>query len=62
MTCSTCRFADPTIQDADLLLTCHRYPPVIVAVNGGPDEAGQAWPNVDSTDWCGEHQVKDSEP
>jgi hypothetical protein len=44
-TCATCRFC--------VLAECRRNPPVAAL---GPECVNSYWPDVDPTDWCGEHE------
>lgn len=54
--CGTCRHTAIDIDDDGPVYTCRRYPPQIT---GDSTEAGQAWPTVELTDWCGEHSLAD---
>lgn len=61
--CDSCRYARPCREAdravAELTMECHRRPPVVVPVqeaSEGWTVAGQAWPQVDPEDWCGEYR------
>lgn len=61
MNCSTCRFADIEILDDETItLTCHRYPPQLVAEQDHYDIT-QMWPQMLSSDWCGEYVSKEEQ-
>ena len=50
--CDTCAFGVPCMLDeGEVVLKCHRFPPVIVVLDG---EVTQVLPQVDELDWCGE--------
>jgi hypothetical protein len=50
--CSTCQHSRPTLTDPpeEPILKCHRYPPVLLVLNG---ELLQSWP--DAVEPCGEY-------
>lgn len=55
--CSSCRWSEPEItEDTGIpVLTCHRYPPVVVTDPAGGDLT-RLFPQVDGDrDWCAEH-------
>lgn len=54
--CSTCRFADPTVEDEAPAVLCRRYPPTVLNGNDG-EHAAIAFPEVQAEDWCGEWQA-----
>lgn len=45
-TCSNCNFFDGDISN------CHRYPPTVLVDN---EDIFNAYPEVDSLEWCGEY-------
>ena len=48
--CYTCEFY--------WMQACRRYPPVLLPFSGPGHRYGKQWPNVEWTDWCGEHKAK----
>lgn len=51
-TCTTCAWADWDQYE------CRRFPPARMPTNYAHD--GLSWfPNIQPTDWCGEHQLPD---
>jgi hypothetical protein len=55
--CRTCVFfyvasSDPEVIEGGIMGSCRRYPP---GVTGGAFHNCE-WPDVHSTNWCGEHK------
>lgn len=72
--CGNCRYSSPEIVDFNAagdeeptpILLCHRYPPTMIATGiigheGRTTDAAMAFPQVQSTDWCGEWQPPEPE-
>lgn len=63
-TCSTCRYAELTVDGDDPRVECRRFPPQLLMAVGVEIDLGdeterteigsQGWPIVQSEDWCGE--------
>lgn len=55
-TCGTCRWWDDLRPDAEMDGLCRRHAP-----RASPDRWNRSyWPETDATDWCGEHQPKET--
>lgn len=56
--CMNCRFSRPALSDEDneLMLKCHRYPPVLLVLDG---DVIQAYP--DAAEWCGEWRADNTQ-
>ena len=58
-TCETCRYGDFGYSGHEGL--CRRSAPIIVLASPNTDPHPMTlWPTVKVSDWCGEHQLKNS--
>lgn len=66
-TCENCRFYRPVkdIEDKPGIGECRRFPPTVAMTSDfeGMGDWQQAFPMVESSDWCGEYrtQLKEAE-
>lgn len=53
LSCITCRWSMPLVEDDMQRMECRRYPPQIAADDG---RLVRLFAQVDEEDWCGEHE------